>query len=64
MSKVRTEHDVPGIKQAATGRWQELLVRFGHLPAEILDGRGHPCPKCGGNDRFRFTNQDDSGSIL
>jgi len=59
-----TEHDVPGIKQAASGRWAEILATLGHLPAEILDGKGHPCPKCGGHDRFRFTNQGDGGSIL
>ena len=36
---------------AARGRWFDILTEAG-LPAERLDGRGHPCPLCGGRDRF------------
>ena len=39
------------LKRAATGRWLDILSSAG-LPVELLDGRGHGCPKCGGKDRF------------
>lgn len=43
--------DAGELRTASNGRWGDILVRAG-LPASILDGRGHPCPKCGGRDRF------------
>ena len=39
------------VKQAACGRWREILQTAG-ISAKLLDGKGHPCPKCGGDDRF------------
>ena len=39
------------LQQQARGRWLELLTAAG-IPGELLDGSGHPCPKCGGSDRF------------
>ena len=42
------------IKAAATGRWAEILTSLGGVAAELLDGKHHPCPKCGGTDRFRM----------
>lgn len=39
------------LKRAVTGRWLEILHAAG-LPAEVLNGKGHSCPKCGGRDRF------------
>ena len=42
------------IKAAATGRWVEILTSLGGVAAKLLDGRHHPCPKCGGKDRFRM----------
>src|SRR5687768_9455634 len=47
-------HDVAAIKQGMQGRGAEILVALAGLPRESLDGRHHPCPKCGGTDRFRF----------
>ena len=47
------------INAAAHGRWREVLEACG-IPSEILDKKHHPCPSCGGSDRFRFT--DGSGS--
>ena len=43
------------------GRWKAILIRFGVL-AEFLDGHHHPCPICGGTDRFRFDDQEGTGS--
>ena len=52
------------IKDAARGRWAEILSAVAGISAEVLDGGHHPCPRCGGTDRFRFTNQDGDGSII
>lgn len=52
------------IKDAARGRWAEILATVAGLSAESLDGQHHPCPKCGGTDRFRFSDMDGDGSIL
>ena len=56
------QNDVKALKQQAVGRWREILSTLGRCPAEALDGKKHPCPKCGGKDRFRFTNVDGNGS--
>jgi len=45
--------DTTAIKAAAAGRWVEILQNLGGCPAEVLDGKHHPCPKCGGKNRFR-----------
>lgn len=42
------------VKQSASERWPEILSSLGGCPIELLDGRHHPCPKCGGRDRFRL----------
>ncbi|WP_348945740.1 toprim domain-containing protein [Chitinibacter sp. FCG-7] len=42
------------VKAAVQGCWPETLQRMG-IPAKLLDGRNHPCPACGGKDRFQFT---------
>src|SRR5207248_2002361 len=42
------------IKTNAAGRWREILAAVGGIDAALLDGKHHPCPKCGGKDRFRL----------
>lgn len=42
------------VKQASNGLWPLILTRMG-ISGKVLDGRNHPCPACGGNDRFQFT---------
>ncbi len=49
--------DLEAVKRAARGHWRELLAEHG-IPHEHLDGRNHPCPKCGGVDRFRLIDPD------
>ena len=44
------------VRQAADGRWPEILPRCGVSPA-FLRNRHGPCPGCGGRDRFRFDNK-------
>lgn len=51
------------IKTIASGRWPEILEQLGGVDRAVLDGRHHPCPKCGGTDRFRLVDED-AGALL
>lgn len=42
------------VKAASRGQWLYILQTAGIAP-RYLDGRNHPCPACGGHDRFQFT---------
>ena len=57
--------DLQAIKDAARGRWLEIIPALTSIPAERLDGRQHyPCPKCGGVDRFReFDDFAETGGV-
>jgi putative DNA primase/helicase len=46
------------IKDAARGRWREILTDVAGIPADMLDGKHHGCPRCGGKDRFRLIDAD------
>ena len=59
----RAMADVNEVKRAAAGRWGEILSTIGGLSPDILDGRHHPCPKCGGKDRFRLIDPE-AGAVL
>lgn len=56
-------YDIDYVRQAARGRWPEIFWRLGGISQELLDGRHHPCPKCGGSDRFRMIDQE-AGALL
>jgi hypothetical protein len=45
------------------GNWRAVLASLG-IDAAVLDGRHHPCPGCGGKDRFRFDDQDGRGTWI
>ncbi len=48
---------------AAAGQWLQILDAAG-LPDSLLDGRGHPCPMCGGRDRFAaWLDVADRGAV-
>lgn len=49
--------------EQARGRWPGLLPHFG-VPAKSLNGKHHPCPNCGGKDRFRFLNTGGNGTYI
>jgi P4 family phage/plasmid primase-like protien len=49
------------VKGRAAGRWVEILSALAHVSSDYLTGRHGPCPKCGGTDRWRWTNLDDGG---
>ncbi|MEM9354616.1 MAG: primase-helicase zinc-binding domain-containing protein [Pseudomonadota bacterium] len=53
------------IRAAASGHWKGLLTSLGGFDDSILDGNHHPCPKCGGTDRFRaFNDFENTGGVL
>lgn len=54
--------DKETVRDAASGRWTEILASAG-IPIDVLDGRHHPCPKCGGTNRFRLIDAD-AGAVL
>lgn len=55
--------DVEQVRQAASGRWLDILADVGNISRDVLDGRHHPCPHCGGKDRFRLIDED-MGAVL
>ncbi|QDT79187.1 Zinc-binding domain of primase-helicase [Gimesia maris] len=50
-------YDKIELKKSITGSARRLLIDNG-VPSETLDGKHHPCPKCGGKDRFRAIDID------
>lgn len=57
-------YDTAEIRAAANGRWAMILSQLAGIDIDLLDGEHHPCPKCGGHDRFRFTDMNGDGSAL
>lgn len=55
--------DTKEIKDMLAGRWAEVIASLSSVPSSILDGGHHPCPKCGGTDRFNL-DRDGSGSAF
>lgn len=49
--------------KAAHGRWKEILLTIG-APVQALNGKSQPCPMCGGEDRFTFTNRTGEGDYV
>lgn len=57
--------DSQQVKHAAVGRWAEIIPALTGIPADVLDGRHHPCPRCGGTDRFRaFDDFTQTGGVI
>lgn len=50
--------DVADIKARCRGRWPEVLAAVCGIDRQLLDGRNHPCPLCGGTDRFRMIDAE------
>lgn len=49
--------------EAAKGKWRGILMALG-LPDSFLTGKHGPCPLCGGENRFRWDNQDGRGTYI
>jgi P4 family phage/plasmid primase-like protien len=56
------KYDKDLVKQAAEGRWPEVIAALSRVDASALDGNHHPCPKCGGTDRFNLSRNGDGGA--
>jgi putative DNA primase/helicase len=52
---------MPSAIDAASGRWPELLGALGGLSPEQLTNEHQPCPACGGEDRYRWDQDDGHG---
>lgn len=54
------------VKEFARNRWGEIIPALSHADPAIFQStkKKHPCPLCGGEDRFRFTNMDGDGSCI
>lgn len=61
--KTNSKVSLDAVRMAASGRWREILQVIGGIPSSSLDGRHHPCPRCGGSDRFRLIDPD-AGAVL
>jgi putative DNA primase/helicase len=50
------------IYELANGHWPSILGALAGLTSEQLTDKHEPCPMCGGKDRYRFDDQDGTGS--
>ena len=55
--------DFQEVHNYAAGKWQQILLRNG-ITGDVLDGKHHPCPGCGGKDRMRFDNKEGRGTFF
>ncbi|MDD2663855.1 MAG: toprim domain-containing protein [Dechloromonas sp.] len=54
--------DFAHIRQAARGRWLEILAEI--IGADYLTGKNQACPACGGVDRFQFNRHSEAGAFV
>ena len=60
-----SRYEIHDIKAAADGQWAAIINNVAGIGDDYLNSRRHgPCPKCGGNDRWRFTNHQDGGGAI
>lgn len=45
-------------------RWKSVLQSVLGLSDEVMSGKGVPCPICGGEDRFNYTNKFEKGNYF
>lgn len=51
----------PPLRDRGQGRWPGILSALGAPETMVNPRKFHPCPWCGGKDRFRFTDKDGAG---
>ena len=57
--------DVQFLKNAAAGRWDQIIPATCGVSQDVFDGAHQACPKCGGKDRFRaFGDFADTGGTI
>lgn len=52
------------LKAAAYGRWPEIHAALGIDPRYLNPRRHCPCPRCGGKDRYRYTDYQGRGGFI
>jgi len=58
-------YDKDLVKQYASGRWAAIVSTLAGVDADLLDSKHHPCPRCGGTDRFRvFDDFEETGGAI
>ena len=60
---IASHFDAATVSAAAEGRQLEILQNVAGIPSDRLDGKHHPCPLCGGKDRFRLIDRT-KGAVL
>src|SRR5690554_5454604 len=55
------EKQMTPTRELALGKWPGILSRLGVDESFLLNRHG-PCPNCGGKDRYRFSDQEGTGS--
>jgi len=50
------------IQDLANGHWPSILSALAGLSTHQLTDKHQPCPLCGGEDRYRFDDQNGTGS--
>jgi len=51
------------VKRMARGRWKAILIACG-IEERVLTRYNHPCPACGGRDRFTFYDKTGDGDYF
>ena len=52
------------LKAAAYGRWPEIHAALGIDPRYLKPRHHCPCPRCGGKDRYRYTDYQGRGGFI
>jgi len=53
------------VKSAARGLWVSIILALTEIDPLALTGQHHPCPKCGGKDRYRaFDDIAETGGAI
>lgn len=63
MINVDLQERIAEAKRRADGSWPRILERLG-VDGKVLAKRNQPCPKCGGRDRFQFTDKFGDGNYI
>lgn len=52
MPDTLTRYSAEDVRRYAFGRWKDIMTALAGFHPEHMNGRGFPCPSCGGDDRF------------
>jgi len=59
------KYEIMALKAAARGAWSAIADRVGGISDDYITTQHGPCPKCGGNDRWRvFGDFDATGGAI